>query len=517
MAQLLRERLSLDAMMEKPVLPALSLLAILIIGNAIIKTIYNIFFHPLAPVPGPWLARIFRSYMTPAQAGLHRAQTLRSLHDKYGPVVRIGTNEVSISDWSVYRTIYSQKTSNKTIHFYEDTKLATNGPGNLFTFHSKEAHSARRKLQNPVFSQQAVLENESFIADKADVLVRRIVNSENGTADVFLLDGLFSLEVILKCAFNRHYGDSPAGDSLTYLRAMDSSAVAIQVRAALPIIQRSVGRHLPGFVGQSYRGWDLWEDMTSTLVEGFQASEAAQDGRQRFMATPSIVNVDGFLGRKLKQPELVDEMMAIAFAGSGTTSTTLTYLLYSMARDQARQERLRDELFAAAGPSLNEVQDLPFLNAVIKETFRLYPTIISTLPRVLEQSVSVDKFVLPVGAFVGMQNYVHHRDASLFPHPDEFWPERWLDDNDDDDNNNSNKTNRLKDMNAALTPFSLGPRNCIGQNLARAELYIATSRIFRKVRLTVNRSMTEWDMEMEDRFNIAPKGRKCLLDVEVLS
>ncbi|KAK6378924.1 hypothetical protein LTS17_006627 [Exophiala oligosperma] len=512
MAQLLRDRLSLDTVMEKPVLPALGLLAILIIGNTIIKTIYNAFFHPLAPVPGPWLARISRSYMTPAQAGLHRAQTLRSLHDKYGPVVRIGTNEVSISDWSAYRSIYSQKTSNKTIHFYEDTKLANDGPGNIFTFHSKEAHSARRKLQNPVFSQQAVLENESFIAEKADVLVRRIVSSENGTADVFLLDGLFSLEVILKCAFNRHYGDSPAGDSLTYLRAMDSSAVAIQVRAALPIIQRGVGRHLPGFVGRSYRGWDLWEKMTSALVQGFQANEAAQDTRQRFMATPATMNVDGFLGRRLNQPELVDEMMSIAFAGSGTTSTTLTYLLYSMARDQVRQERLRAELFAAPGHTLGELQDLPFLNAVIKETFRLYPTIISTLPRVLEQSVSVDKYLLPVGAFVGMQNYVHHRDASLFPHPDEFWPERWL-----VDENAAGSNDKLKDMNAALTPFSLGPRNCIGQNLARAELYIATSRIFTKVRLTLNETMTEWDMEMEDRFNIAPKGRRCLLDVELLS
>ncbi len=449
-------------------------------------------------------------------AALTPILTLRSLHDKYGPVVRIGTDEVSISEWTAYRAIYSHKGSNKTVHFYEDTKLATNGPGNIFTFHSKDAHSARRKLQNPVFSQQAVLENESFIAEKADVLVRRMINADsnnaqsktNTTADVFLLDGLFSLEVILKCAFNRHYGDSPAGDSLTYLRAMDSSAVGIQVRAALPFITRAVGRHIPGFVGRSYRGWDLWETMTRTLVEGFQANEAAHDTRQRFMATPAIVNEDSFLGRKLSQPELIDEMMSIAFAGSGTTSTTLTYLMWSLAQDPVRQERLREELDAVGEKAgLSELQDLPFLNAVIKETFRLYPTIISTLPRVLEQPLTVDKYVLPKGTFVGMQNYVHHRDAKLFAHPDEFWPERWLDAH----------GARVKDMNAALTPFSLGPRNCIGQNLARAELYIATSKVFRKLRLSVNGAMTMWDMEMEDRFNIAPKGRRCLLDVEVLN
>ena len=366
-------------------------------------------------------------------------------------------------------------------------------------------------MQNPAYSQQAILENESFIAEKADVLVRRMMTSgkdlQSGktTADVFLLDGLFSLEVILKCAFNRHYGDSPAGDSLTYLKSMDSSAVAIQVRAALPFITRSIGIHIPGFIGKSYRGWDLWESMTKELIQQFQKNEDAEETRQRFMATTVNENEDACLGRKLTQIELIDELMAVAFAGSGTTSTTLTYLLYSLAWDTKRQERLREEL-QGAGESYNELKDLPFLNAVIKETMRVYPTIISTLPRVLEQPLSVDKFVLPEGTFVGMQNYVHHRDATLYPHPEEWWPERWL-----------TEETKAKDMNAALTPFSLGPRNCIGQNLARAELYLATSKIFRMLRLTINTAMTEWDMEMEDRFNIAPKGRKCLLNVEVLN
>ncbi|KIW92108.1 uncharacterized protein Z519_07092 [Cladophialophora bantiana CBS 173.52] len=501
--------LSYETMNEKKVQLFGLAIAIFAVTRFILQAIYNVFLHPIASVPGPWLAKVFGAYMAPAQAGLHRAQTLRSLHDKYGPVVRIGTNEVSISEWTAYRQIYSQKGSNKTHHFYEDTKLA--GPGNLFTIINKEAHSGRRKLQNPAYSQQAVLENEDFIANRADVLVRRIMNSHAGNnssktvADVFLLDGLFSLEVILKCAFNRHYGDSPAGDSLTLLRAMDSSAVAIQVRAALPFITRSIGKHIPGNIGKSYRGWDVWESMTRTLVEQFQQNEAASDIRQRFMTTPMIVNEDAYLGRKMNQEELVDDMMAVAFAGSGTTSTTLTYLIYSLSRDPKRQDRLRQEL-QICNETLNDLKDLPFLNAVIKETMRVYPTIMSTLPRVLDEPLTVDKYVLPKGTFVGMQNYVHHRDPRLYPHPDEWWPERWLEDG-----------SNVKDMNAALTPFSLGPYNCIGQNLARAELYLAVSKVFRKLRLTLNADMTDWDMEMEDRFNIAPKGRRCLVDVEVLN
>jgi cytochrome P450 len=245
--------------------------------------------------------------------------------------------------------------------------------------------------------------------------------------------------------------------------------------------------------------------MTRTLVEQFQQNEAAMDVRQRFMTTPMIVNDDSYLGRKMNQEELVDDMMAVAFAGSGTTSTTLTYMMYSLSRDPKRQDRLRKEL-QSCKDTLNDLKDLPFLNAVIKETMRVYPTIISTLPRVLDEPLTVEKYVVPTGTFVGMQNYVHHRDANLYPHPDEWWPERWL----KDDAN-------VRDMNAALTPFSLGPYNCIGQNLARAELYLAASKVFRKLRLTLNSDMTDWDMEMEDRFNIAPKGRRCWVDIEVLN
>jgi cytochrome P450 len=120
----------------------------------------------------------------------------------------------------------------------------------------------------------------------------------------------------------------------------------------------------------------------------------------------------------------------------------------------------------------------------------------------LDVPIDVGGVVLPIGTEAGMQNYIHHRDPSVFPQPDEFVPDRWLQES--------------KDMNTALTPFSVGPRNCIGQNLARAELYLATSKIFRSLKLALHSDMAAPDMEMEDRFNIAPKGRKLIVDVEVL-
>ena len=178
----------------------------------------------------------------------------------------------------------------------------------------------------------------------------------------------------------------------------------------------------------------------------------------RLNKTPLLLSEDGYLGRKLHRIEIVEDLMEITFAGSGTTSTTLTYLPHRLAKHPEHRGRLRKEL-QMVGSSLNEVKTLPFLNAVIKETMRLHPTIISTLPRVLDRPLTVGEHVLPKGTEVGMQNYVHHQDANVYP-------DRWL-----------GEDSHIKNMDAALTPFSLGPRNCIGQNLAGAELYLATSRI----------------------------------------
>lgn len=245
--------------------------------------------------------------------------------------------------------------------------------------------------------------------------------------------------------------------------------------------------------------------MTQTLFDEFKSKSDSKDAK--FLITPLIVKKDEYLQRHLTEAEIVEEAMGIAFAGSGTTSSTMTYLIYALSRPdgQEAQHKLRQEL-KGSGTSLKDLQRLPYLDAVMKETMRLYPTIISTLPRHLDDPVSLDQngLVFPKGTVIGMQNYVHQRDETLFPEPDKFLPDRWLD------------KSTSQEMHAALTPFSIGSRNCLGQNLAKAELLLATSEVFRHVHMTVNPATTPADMEMCDRFNVFPSARRLLVDIEVL-
>ena len=280
---------------------------------------------------------------------------------------------------------------------------------------------------------------------------------------------------------------------------MDGSALTLIFNNSLPFLTSTgLGAKLPGFFGDCYRQRKYWDVKSREMVDHFLQHSTTDD---KFLLTPLIKGVDSFLGRKLSTEELVEEAMGYMFAGSGTTSTTLTYLLYALARPENVniQRRLRDEINGLPDEVV-ALRNNPYLNAVIKETFRLFPTIMSTLPRVIEEPLQVGSYALPTGTIVGMLNYVHHRNSVVFPDPDCFKPDRWL------------KSDEA--MEASLTPFSIGRRGCIGQNLAWEELYIAVNVLMRSgVELKLGQEMRPWEMEMEDRFNIAPKGRRLMLEV----
>lgn len=110
-------------------------------------------------------------------------------------------------------------------------------------------------------------------------------------------------------------------------------------------------------------------------------------------------------------------------------------------------------------------KSLPYLQAVINETLRLYPTIIATLPRTAKAATTIAGVPVPAGVckctsdtivtnvgqtIVGTQNYTMHRNPIAFPDPEEFLPERWLGDKAEDEN-----------MKAAWNPFSVGSRKCV--------------------------------------------------------
>ncbi|KAH7065894.1 cytochrome P450 [Paraphoma chrysanthemicola] len=439
------------------------------------------------------------AWLATALAGLEK------LHHKYGPIVRIGPNEVSIDDWRQLRVIYANsKTALKDGAFYHSATFV--GRNNIFQMTNPVEHGGRRKMSNSSYALRSITQLDPLIRDKAEAFARRLLDeaetSPNKTADAYKLCGLFSFETICKSAFAKEFDDALADrGALKLLQSMERSAITLIFDGVFPFLRSTgLGARLPGSVGEAYRSLQYWEEESRNMVDHFLAKSSAD---AKFLLSPIATGVDGFLGRKLNHEELVEEAMGYMFAGSGTTSSTLTYLLYalSLPENTCIQEQLRDEIRNIPANDMNALRQNAFVNAVIKETFRRFPTIISTLPRVLQGPLHIGETLIPAGTVVGMQNWMHHRNPEVFPNHDQFLPARWL--------------HSSEAMEGSLTPFSIGQRNCIGQNLAWEELYIAVDVLMRAgLKFRIGSEMKIEEMEMEDRFNIAPRGRRLMLEVE---
>lgn len=253
----------------------------------------------------------------------------------------------------------------------------------VFNFcRDKAQHGARRKLGASPYSLQSVTSLELLIIEKADMLVERLVaeaaSSPSGVADALKLCGLFSFEVVCKAGFAKDFFEGTGDDSQALLNAMDGSAMTMIFDTAMPWLRKSgFATLVPGQIGKSYRSRDFWESKSRDMVAHSLAHSKETD---IYLLTSYVRGTDGVFGRSLVEEEIVEKAIGIMFAGSGTTSTTLTYLLYAISRPENRhiQQRLREELKTVPN-NITSIRNLPFMNAIIKETFHLYLTIFSTL------------------------------------------------------------------------------------------------------------------------------------------
>ena len=197
-------------------------------------------------------------------------------------------------------------------------------------------------------------------------------------------------------------------------------------------------------------------------------------------------------------------------AGYETTGYTLTLATYHVLSNPSIKARLRQEVKAAwpdvdEFPSWAELEKLPLLDAVIKESLRLFCGVLSRLPRVNNRHViQYGKWDIPPGTPVSMSHHAIHHDPNIFPNPAKFDPDRWL------------RAEDPKKLEKYLVSFSRGSRGCIGKELAMAELCIALATVFRRFDLELADGASVEDIEpYHDEFISVPRTGKQKLFVKV--
>uniref|UniRef100_A0A1Y9GKX3 Uncharacterized protein n=1 Tax=Anopheles arabiensis TaxID=7173 RepID=A0A1Y9GKX3_ANOAR len=178
-------------------------------------------------------------------------------------------------------------------------------------------------------------------------------------------------------------------------------------------------------------------------------------------------------GQPLTDLEIREEVDTFMFEGHDTTTSAISFLLQNLAKHPAIQQKVFDEVRNVVGDdrtrpvTIAMLNDMHYLDLVIKETLRLYPSV-PMFGRKMMEDAEINGKVFPAGSNTIILPFFLGRNPEFFPNPEKFDPERF------NVETSAEKTNPYQ-----YVPFSAGPRNCIGQKFAVAEIKSLVSKLLR--------------------------------------
>ncbi|EHB10399.1 Cytochrome P450 2J2 [Heterocephalus glaber] len=229
---------------------------------------------------------------------------------------------------------------------------------------------------------------------------------------------------------------------------------------------------LPGPHHTLFRDWDKLKSFVSRVIENHKRDWNPNEPRDF---------IDAYLKEMAQHPDktissfdeenLILSTLDLFFAGTETTSTTLRWGLLYMALYPEVQEKVHAEIDRVVGqgqqPSLANRESMPYTNAVIHEVLRMGNIIPLNVPREVSVDTALGGYHLPKGTMIVTNLTALHRDPTEWATPDTFNPEHFL------------ENGQFKKRESFL-PFSLGKRGCLGEQLARSELFIFFTSLLQK-------------------------------------
>lgn len=462
---------------------------------------------PLAKIPGPKLWVLSSARLALEDWRGKRTTSINKLHKQYGPVVRVGPREVSFNSTTAVRTIYGAGSSFEKPTFYYGI-FDVYGEPNLFSLKGVKPHGERRKLLAHSYAKGSILKGDvaAMVEGKVEAYLQLLEQQSAGAKPVETFTTLhyFSLDTISNFIFGPDFGGTSCLVGAKGHRALLDDIFDPARRKLIWCLM-----HFPSITTWMYTRTKLMESLLDPFLPmkkpatftgvrvhckaSWDQFKAASDEKKMSHATANSI-----LGRLwkyhksnhgadgLSDMDIASECADEFLAGVDTTADSLMFLLWALSQPKNLkfQERLREEvqslpqeqLNANGIPKVEAADKLPFLNAVIKETLRMYAPIPASEPRSNRSDSLIDGYQIPAGTIVGVGPYYLHRRTDIFASPEEFDPERWL----VIETSLASNDGQVMEMKRAFWPFASGARMCIGMHLAMAEMTTLVSAIYRR-------------------------------------
>ncbi|KAK3306759.1 cytochrome P450 [Chaetomium strumarium] len=502
---------------------------------------------PLRRYPGPLLAGYSNLWRLAQVFSGRYHLTIKELHDKYGPVVRIGPNTLDLDYPELIKTIYGTDGRWRKTEFYHNNSTIVNGK-TTFTVFSMTDQAEHARMKRPVvkyYSLSHVLGIEphmdTVISDLLGHLDRRFANT-NKECDLgewiafsqpFPTHSLIpnvrkphppkvAWDFISSASFSRRYGYMDAGHDFDgTIAAADKTLNYFSAVSQIPWLdylldKNPVLRIGPPNLANATR--IALEALTSRIAATTQTQGRGKDMSECESESKSESGsksdyLQHFLACKTTYPDLVDDNAVLGYllinvlAGADTTAITLRAVLYfTLKHRETVYRRLAAEVRAAAAAAATArfdsarpapyaaARQMPYLEAVVREAMRCHPAVAMLLERYVPEgglALPDGSSCVPAGTAVGMNAYVVQRNRAVWgPDADDFHPERWL--RADDGETEAQYRVRLQKMNAADLTFGGGSRVCIGRHLALVEVYKLVATLLNRYDMELAHPEREW-------------------------
>ena len=329
----------------------------------------------------------------------------------------------------------------------------------------------RRQLMNPAFHRKCLKDFVSNFNNVCDMFLTRMSTVVDGGKPTSMVQEFanVTLEVISQVSFNINTNaiedpNSPFPQAIRHLltgvqdnltNLLPSTLLAIfQLKMFQNVTKREqidAARFLRKFAS----------DCITSRMKDIADNKPVPDDLLSFLVKDDSLSLD----------DIIDECLTMFIAGQETTANSLSFALYEIIRNPHVEEKLLNEINDVLGErnyvEFDDLAKLKYLGQVLQEALRKYP--VAPAPtRELTKDITVGGYHIPKGNIISSRQLLFSMNPEIWENPEVFDPDRFSD------------AKNIPNFSMMYFPFSLGPRNCIGQTFAKFESKVILARLLQR-------------------------------------
>lgn len=351
----------------------------------------------------------------------------------------------------------------------------------------------RRKIITPAFHFKILEDFVEVFDQQSATMVQKLYDRADGKTviNMFPVACLCAMDIIAETAMGVKI-NAQLQPQFTYVQSVTTASAMLAERFMNPLQRLDFTMKLfyPKLLDKLNDAVKNMHDFTNSVIterrellqkaiaDGGDADAALLNdvGQKRRMALLDVLLKSTIDGAPLSNDDIREEVDTFMFEGHDTTTSSIAFTCYLLARHPEVQARVFQEVRDVIGDdksapvTMKLLGELKYLECVIKESLRLFPSV-PIIGRYISQDTVLDGKLIPADSNVIILIYHAQRDPDYFPDPEKFIPDRF----------SMERKGEISPF--AYTPFSAGPRNCIGQKFAMLEMKSTISKMVRHFEL----------------------------------